>query len=132
MLLPSPDFLAREGTFDRAIKPEKLFKMLEIIKTVIHRLICQSSSSFGLLDLPRKTLNRRLRRLRRFALLLLLLLLKFIQLLSEELKVFSNHLCLVFAFFNVFGIYLSFSSFFLGYFPRFCLKLVETTTDSTC
>jgi hypothetical protein len=51
-------------TFD-AIKPEKWFKMLEI-KTVIHRLICQSFSASGLLDLPRKTLNRRFRRVAQF------------------------------------------------------------------
>jgi hypothetical protein len=38
-------------TFD-AIKLEKLFKIVEIKKTVTHRLICQSFSASGLLDLP--------------------------------------------------------------------------------
>jgi hypothetical protein len=48
-------------TFD-AIKPEKLFKIVEIKKTVTHRLTCQSFSACGLLDLPWKTANRRFRR----------------------------------------------------------------------
>jgi hypothetical protein len=51
-------------TFD-ALKLEKLFEMLEI-KTVIHRLICQSFSASRVLDLPWKTLNRRFRRVAQF------------------------------------------------------------------
>ena len=45
---------------------------------------------------------------------------------------FLNHLYSVFvAFLYVFGIPVSFSSFFLNYFVRFYPKLVETTTNST-
>jgi hypothetical protein len=48
-------------TFD-AIKPEKLFKIMENKKTVIDRLICRSFSASGLLDLPWRTVNRRFHR----------------------------------------------------------------------
>ena len=62
MLLASPDFFSKRWNFWANYKARtKDVKYRKEKKTVIHRLICQNSSAFGLLDLPRKTLNRRRR-----------------------------------------------------------------------
>jgi hypothetical protein len=58
----------------------------------------------------------------------------YLAVISEELKVayFLNNFYSVFvAFLYVFGLPVSFSTFFLDYFARFYPKLVETTTNST-
>ena len=126
MLYCRLNFQASEGSFDAKIA-EKRFKMIHSDTQTDLLMFFSIRPAAGL---PWRTLNRKFRRVLIFEIIV------FFPFFAENIsssfyqkhwRYFLNHLCSVFvAFFYVFGIPVSFSSY---YFARF--SLFETKTNST-